>query len=186
MNDSIFKRACKTVKQGGVIAYPTEGVYGIGCDPYQQIAIARILSMKKRSIDKGFIVIASEWAQIQSWLGEVPAERFAEVRSTWPGSTTWVFPATTLVPQWIKGAYDSVAVRITAHPIAKQLCDELNGPLVSTSFNIEDGALARNEEEAKASLIAKHIDLIVPGEIGDEPGPTPIRDALSDDLIRAT
>ena len=128
--------AVKCLKQGKVIAYPTEAVYGLGCDPDNVDAVSRILQIKHRALDKGFILIASSWEQIQPLVMYLTPDLLTRVFATWPGPITWLFPASKQVPAWIRGNHDSVAVRVTAHPIARALCEQFGGPLISTSCNI--------------------------------------------------
>src|SRR3990167_4516311 len=133
----MVEKVTKVLQQQGVIAYPTEAVYGLGCDPFSELAVKKILKLKKRDINKGLILIASNWKQIENLIQPIPDEKLSQVMQTWPGPVTWLFPASDEVPRWISGAHSTIALRITAHPIAKALCEKWNGPIVSTSANKE-------------------------------------------------
>ena len=116
--------AIAILERGGVIAYPTEGVWGLGCDPLDEAAVLRLLALKQRRVDKGLILVAASVAQLDGlvdWQALGAATR-DEVLASWPGPHTWIVPATTRVPHWISGAHDSIAVRVSAHPVVARLC----------------------------------------------------------------
>ncbi|MGH6977933.1 MAG: Sua5/YciO/YrdC/YwlC family protein, partial [Brevundimonas sp.] len=122
---------------GGVIAYPTEAVWGLGCDPFDEAAVLRLLAIKQRPVDKGLILIAASVTQLDGladW-DALPDARRDDVLASWPGPHTWIMPATARVPRWITGVHDGVAMRVSAHPVVIALCDAFGGVLVSTSAN---------------------------------------------------
>ncbi|MBS0357783.1 MAG: threonylcarbamoyl-AMP synthase [Proteobacteria bacterium] len=170
-------------QQGGLIAYPTEAVYGLGCDPFNEAAVNKLLACKKRSRDKGLILIASSWDQIKSLIAPIDESLLKKAKASWPGPFTWIFPASTEVPKWITGKFDSVALRITAHPIAHALCELLEQPIVSTSANIEGQIPARTDAEVR-KLFGDQIDYLIEGPVGSLKKPTEIRDILTDKIIR--
>lgn len=171
----------KLLSNGGIIAYPTEAVYGLGCDPFNEIAVNRLLAIKQRSVDKGLILIAADFSQIENLILPVPT--INKIKKTWPGPNTWVFPATKNVPSWITGSFSTIAIRITDHPIAKQICLEFENPIVSTSANIAGEAPIKNWQDLNPILL-NSIDYLVKGKVGDEEKPSVIRDALSGDILR--
>lgn len=171
------------VTTGGVLAYPTEAVYGFGCDPFNEQAVQRLLKIKQRKIDKGLILIVSTWAQLQA-LVQVPApDLMAQVKASWPGAVTWIFPANADLPAWINGGRDCVAVRMTSHPVARQICDTLDHALVSTSVNMS-GQQPLRTYEAVQQHFGKALDYIVQGEVGNLARPTVIRDVLTGKTVR--
>ncbi|MEO8366132.1 MAG: Sua5/YciO/YrdC/YwlC family protein [Pseudoxanthomonas sp.] len=178
--------AITALNTGGVIAYPTEGVWGLGCDPRNEAAVLRLLAIKQRAVDKGLILIASQWEQLRPFLeiAALPAERLAEVLATWPGPHTWVMPATSAAPRWITGAHDSIAVRITAHPPVLQLCNAFGGAIVSTSANCAGQPAPATRDGLDPALVAV-VDGVVGGETGGLASATSIRDALSGWTLRA-
>lgn len=178
--------AAAVLKNGGVIAYPTEAVWGLGCDPMNENAVLRLLAAKQRSVDKGLILIAANLEQLRLFLDlpALPSERLAEVLATWPGPHTWVMPATTHAPQWITGAHDSIAVRISAHPLVVALCHAFGGALVSTSANRAGAPAPRTQDEFDPALLTA-IDGLVTGEVGTLARPTTIRDAHTGAELRA-
>ncbi|HRN60194.1 MAG TPA: Sua5/YciO/YrdC/YwlC family protein, partial [Chiayiivirga sp.] len=133
---SIPDAAC-ALRAGGVIAYPTEAVWGLGCDPFDAAALARLLALKQRPAAKGMIVIAARPAQVDRYLrwSALAPERRDQVLASWPGPNTWLIPCTDAVPHGLRGDHDTLAVRITAHPVAAALCEAFGGPIVSTSAN---------------------------------------------------
>ena len=136
MNRLAIRRAARIVRGGGVIAYPTEAVFGLGCLPRERAAVGRVLAIKRRSWRKGLILIGADLAQLERYV-VLPAEpRRSQVLATWPGPYTWVLDARADAPRWITGGRSSVAVRVTAHPVARELCLAVGEALVSTSANV--------------------------------------------------
>jgi L-threonylcarbamoyladenylate synthase len=178
-------RAARVVKTGGIIAYPTEAVFGLGCDPFNPKAVQRLLQLKNRTPDKGLILIAANWQQIESLidLTALTTEQLTKVKTSWPGPTTWLLPATAKVPRWICGKYTSIAIRLPDHRLAHSLCDYLGGPLVSTSANTSSHSPIRDINELRRQF-GKHIDYILPGSLGQLTQPTTIIDAVTQQIIR--
>jgi L-threonylcarbamoyladenylate synthase len=220
---SKYATAADRLKKGGVIAYPTEAVYGLGCDPLNETAAHQLLALKNRCISKGVILIGASWAQLVDYVTPLSDEVLARILCssdlkelgrnkqnkpqngavyagmtnfienipqtskaadipTWPGPVTWLLPASTHTPPWIKGAHDTIAVRVTAHPVAKALCEAFGGAIVSTSANLGGEPPAKTAEEVKK--IFDEDVYIVTGAVGDLPKPTDIRDGLTGELIR--
>jgi L-threonylcarbamoyladenylate synthase len=177
--------AATSLQTGGVIAYPTEAVWGLGCDPRNEQAVLRLLAIKQREVDKGLILIASHLDQLRPFLNlaAVPAKNLAEVFASWPGPHTWVMPASTAAPRWITGAHDGIAVRISAHPLVIELCNAYGGTLVSTSAN-RAGQPAALTRQTLDPAVLEGIDGLVAGETGGLGAPTAIRDALTGAAIR--
>ncbi len=181
--DEDIQHAIDVVVSGGVIAYPTEAVYGIGCDPFNESAVARIADIKNRSLQKGLIVIASQWSQVAYLVKPLNSVVKARVFPTWPGAITWIFPAAATVPSWVSGKHDSIAIRISKHPIVKSLCDGLNAPIISTSANRSGQAPMRQLDQVKA-IFSQEIDYYLGGELGGLNNPSQIRDAMTGAQIR--
>ena len=129
-----FRQAVHHLRQGGIVAYPTEAVFGLGCEPLNEQAVLRILELKRRPMAKGLILIASSIAQIEPYL-LIDKTILERISPTWPGPVTWLIPAQSWVPIWLTGKHKTLAVRVTAHPVVKALCAEYGGPIVSTSAN---------------------------------------------------
>lgn len=179
--DKIKLRIC--LKQHGVFAYPTESVYGLGCSPYNKVAVARLLALKQRHWRKGLILVASDMEQFTSCLKHLDAEHKARLHATWPGPVTWLVPATADIPAWITGAFNTVALRVSAHPLVSDLCKNF-GPVVSTSANPAGLPPARSELTVRKYFPAG-LDYIVSGETGSLPGPTPIIDLITNRSVRS-
>src|SRR3569623_2573491 len=116
--------AAALLRGGGVLAYPTEAVYGLGCDPHDQAAFARLFVLKQRPPSQGVLLIAADFAQIERYidLAKIPPEVRAQVEASWPGPNTWIFPRTAEVPAWVAGPHAGIALRVTAHAPAAALC----------------------------------------------------------------
>ena len=179
-----LRRAVETVSNGGVIAYPTEAVFGLGCDPLEAEAVERILAIKRRDAAKGLILIASRIEQLLPFMAELPAELMGKLKGSWPGPVTWVVPAASHVPAWLTGGRSTLAVRVTAHPVAAMLCEACDMALVSTSANKSGQAPARTPIMVRSQL-GDAVDCIVPGVVGSLSKPTEIRDALTGKVLRA-
>ena len=177
--------AAALLQRGGVIAYPTEAVWGLGCDPRDEAAVMRLLALKQRPVDKGLILIAGALAQFDGLLDwdALPTDRREAVYASWPGPHTWIVPATGRVPYWITGAHDGVAVRVSAHPTVVALCAAFGGPLVSTSAN-PAGAPPPQALEAFDPVLLAGLDGVVAGSTGGLERPTVIRDARSGVALR--
>lgn len=176
--------ACHALASGGVIAYPTEGVWGLGCEPLNQHACDRIIRMKGRGRGKGFILIASDFAQVTPFLAHVSRPRLKPVFRTWPGPTTWLLPAAAWVPEYLTGGRDTLAVRVTAHPLARALCAQYGGPIVSTSANRSGRPPLRSALQVQRQF-GERVDYLLPGALGGRTRPTPIRDFASGKVLRA-
>jgi len=183
LSDSNITEAVDYLKKGRIIAYPTEAVYGLGCDPFNPTAVAHLRSIKNRSISKGFILIASEWQQISSWIKPINPEILDRMLQSWPGPITWVLPIVESFPRWLRGDDLSVAVRVTAHPIAHALCEAYQSPIVSTSANRESEIPIRDFQELKQEF-EKEVDFFVPGALGGADRPSEIREALTGKILR--
>lgn len=177
--------AAQLLRRGGVIAYPTEGVWGLGCDPDDEAAVMRLLALKQRAVDKGLILAAASVAQLDGrvdW-SALEAARRDEVLASWPGPHTWILPAAAGAPRWITGQHDSLAVRVSAHPVVAALCAAFGGALVSTSANLAAAPAPRSHSELSPEILAG-VDAIVAGETSGLAQPTTIRDARDGQQIR--
>ncbi len=174
----------RTLRAGGVVAYPTEAVYGLGCDPFNEQAALRLLAIKGRAVDKGLILIAASHNQLEPLLLPQSAETMAPVLESWPGPTTWLLPAGPRVPIWITGGSGCVAVRVTAHPLVASLCERFRGPLVSTSANLSGRPPARTALRARRAL-GNRVDYFLIGPTGGAARPSEVRDARDGRLLRA-
>ena len=179
-----LRTARRILQTGGIVAYPTEAVYGLGCDPLNSEAVLRLLELKQRPWQKGVILIASSQEQLMPYLQPIDEAMQNKISATWPGPVTWLLPAKTDVPYWLKGEHATLAVRVTAHPLASALCRHFGGPIVSTSANLAGHEPARNPLQVQRAL-DERVDYILHGELGAQLQPTEIRDAMSDRVIRA-
>ena len=177
-------QAARHVNAGGVIAYPTEAVYGLGCDPRDGAAVLRLLKLKQRPIAKGLILIAARFEDLQPYIAKLPAETLSKLRKSWPGPVTWLLPARLEVPYWLRGSHATLAVRVTAHPLAAALCRACGGVLVSTSANISKRPPARTALAVRRCFGAD-IDYVLNGALGGLDKPTRIIDAQSGRVVRA-
>lgn len=176
-------RAVSVLDSGGVIAYPTEAVFGLGCDPLNEAAVRRILTIKRRLPAKGLIVIAADLAQLTPLIEPLDVQSRAKLEATWPGPVTWLLPVRRWVPDWLTGRHSTLAVRVSAHPVTAALCRQWGGPLVSTSANRSAQPPARSLLAVRKRL-GREVDLIVPGSVGGAERPTEIRD-LRGRVVRA-
>jgi L-threonylcarbamoyladenylate synthase len=178
--------AAALLRNGGVVVYPTEAVWGVGCDPFDEAAVMRLLAIKQRPVEKGMILVAADLAQFDGLLAwdRLPPDRVEAVQSQWPGPRTWIVPATARVPRWITGAHEGVAVRVSDHPVVVALCRAFGAPLVSTSANLAGEPPAFHAGELSPDVLAR-VDGVVIGETGGLRAPTAIRDAATGAELRA-
>ncbi len=176
--------AVAALRGGGVIACPTEAVWGMSCDPWAPTAVARLLALKRRSAAKGLILVASEEAQLEFLLVGLGAGDRAQLTAGWPGPTTWLVPHRGRVPAWVHGEHATVAVRVTAHPVLAALCCAWGGPLVSTSAN-RAGARPVREAYQVRRYFRDGLDYLLPGRVGSAARPTAIRDLASGRVVRS-
>jgi L-threonylcarbamoyladenylate synthase len=177
-----LKRAARILRSGGVVAYPTEGVFGLGCLPDNFVAVSRILAIKERDPALGLVLIATDIAQLDGWVA-LPVST-SELKTTNDQPVTWIVPATDETPFWIRGEHAGLAVRITTHPIAAALCDAADSALVSTSANRHGRPPARNPFVLRRRF-GTLVDYIVPGACGSASGPSEIRELASGKVLRS-
>lgn len=170
------------VAAGGVIAYPTESCYGLGCDPRNFRAVKKILSIKGRPQRKGLILVASSFDQLRSYVAPVTKEGQARLDSHWPGPVTFVMVKAKGTPRWLTGRFDSLAVRVTAHPDASRLCKALNRALVSTSAN--RGGMKPLKTYRQCVKAFGNKALVLPGRVGRRKRPSTIMDLQSGHILR--
>ena len=181
-----LEQAVKALHQGGIIAYPTEAVYGLGCDPKNLSAVKNLLAIKNREKEKGLILVAANFEQLKSYL--LPLDKVIEEKllNSWRDSShpiTWLVPVKNDISDFLKGQFDTLAIRVTNHPVAKELCESFNGAIISTSANIAGQESARTAEQVK-QIFENKIDFIFEGETDLNAQPSEIRDALTDNIIR--
>lgn len=178
-----LRTAARIISHDGVIAYPTEGVYGLGCRPESASAVARILHMKQRDPSMGLLLVAGDRQQLEPWVDEAALSKVPASSLEHP--TTWIVRATPNLPYWIGGAHDGVAVRITAHPTVVALCAAAKSALISTSANRSGRPPARNTYVLRRRF-GDLVDFIVPGALGPARGPSEIRRLETGTVIRPT
>ena len=170
------------LRQGGVVAYPTEAVWGLGCDPCNEAAVLRLLDIKQRPVEKGLILVAADMAQFDFLLADLPPAWCAELQLSWPGPNTWLVPHQQRLPAWITGRHASVALRVSDHPLVRALC-ALTGPLVSTSANPAGRPAARSRLRVE-QYFGGELDGVLGGALGGRRNPSLIRDLRSGAVIR--
>lgn len=172
-------------QQGQVIAYPTEAVFGLGCDPDNEEAVLKLLALKQRPVEKGLILIAKTYSQLLPYVDDrkIPLDRRTEIFSSWPGPVTWLLPRSNTCPAWITGGSEFVAVRVTTHEVVTNMCELLGKPLVSSSANVSGVEPARTDFE-----VIRQFDkavFLVEGSVGDQSNPSVIKNGLTGQIIRA-
>ena len=184
--DLSIHEAATVLQTGGVVAYPTEGVWGLGCDPRDQEAVLRLLAIKQRTVGKGLILIASHLDQLRPFLdiAAMPIDNLAAVLASWPGPHTWVMPASSDAPQWITGVHTGIAVRISAHAPVIELCNAFGGALVSTSANLSGQPAPRTRMGLDPELL-RQVEGVLHGETGGRSAPTVIHDAITGAALRS-
>lgn len=161
------------LKRGGVIAYPTESCYGLGCDPRNRRAVRRILQLKQRPQHKGLILIAADYRQVARYVLPLDAQAQRRLREQGAQAVTYLLPAMASCPRWLRGAHDTLAVRLTAHPFSRALCRSAGLALVSTSANRSGQRPARTYAECQR-LFGKSVR-VLRGRVGKRKRPSTIK-----------
>ncbi len=168
--------------RGGLIAYPTESCYGLGCDPRNERALKRLIALKGRDAGKGLLLIADRFHHLRRFVAPLPPADLARMTKTWPGAVTWVAPASSACPVLLTGGRPTVAVRVTAHPVAARLCRMLGMALVSTSANRSGQKPARTAAQCRRRFGARvHV---IGGRIGTRKRPSTLIDLASSTVLR--
>ena len=174
--------AVLALRGGGVVCHACEGVWGFACDSFNEEAVRRILTIKKRQPDKGLIVIADHPSKFAPEIEHLTDPIASKVHASWPGHTTWLLPNVQF-PQWITGEHQTVAARVPDHAQALELAREWGKPLVSTSANVEGDPPCTTEKEAH-NRFGKLVDVVLSGSIGEAQGSSQIIDAETGEIIR--
>ncbi len=184
MSSFRVKLATQCLWTGGILAYPTEAVWGLGCDPFNATACLNLLQIKGRPVEKGMILIAADVQQIGPLLAPLKAEQREQLLQSWPGPTTWLIPdSEDLIPWWIRGEHSSVAVRVSSHPLVRELCLSFGGPIVSTSANKAGQRPAKTRVQIARSL-QNEIHFVLNGKLGAEAQPSTIKDLVTGAVLR--
>jgi L-threonylcarbamoyladenylate synthase len=176
--------AVETVRNGGILAYPTEAVFGLGCDPRNLSAVQRLLGAKQRPADKGLILLAANLNQLSDFIPPPDDEILARINPTWPGPVTWLLPVREQVSPLVRGNFQKIAIRISDHPVCMELCQKLGHPIISTSANITGQPPAITALQVSEQF-GHQIDLILDKPLGGRKRPSEIRDAISNKVLRA-
>lgn len=179
-----LRLAARWLRKGGVVAYPTEAVYGLGCDPRDRDATRRILTLKQRPESKGLILIAADFGQLAPFVEPLEPDRMAAILATWPGPHTWLLPARPETPSWLRGEHRTLAVRVTAHPLAAALCQAAGSALVSTSANRSRQHPARTALEVRLRLGETRDYYLLAGPCGGRAQCSSIRDGRTGQVLR--
>lgn len=183
--DTAIEQAAGALRAGGVVAYPTEAVYGLGCDPHNEKAFRRLFALKQRPATQGVLLIGACFEQVAPYIDfdAIVPDALDAVRAVWPGPQTFVFPRAESASEWIAGSHPGIALRVTAHPVAAALCQAFGGALVSTSANPHGLAPARDAATVRR-YFSDQLGALVDGSVGGMDRPTPIRDACSGAILR--
>jgi len=178
-----IEQAADVVRLGGVVAYPTESCFGLGCDPNSVKAVERILRMKKRSRGKGVILVADRFERFVPFIEPLSEDLLCKMQAMWPGPNTWLCPARSSCSPWLKGDHDTLAIRVTAHWPAARLAQRAQTAVVSTSANVSSNP-ALTTAKAVRKTFGTLVDYVVDLPIGHDQKPSTIRNATTGEVIR--
>jgi len=171
------------IKEGGVIAYPTEYCFGLGCDPRNREAVDRILKIKQRSAKQGLILIAADLFQVEQYATMDGAPLRDDILASWPGPVTWLLGCRSNVPEWLRGQHTTIAMRVCAHPESAAICRGFGGAIVSTSANRHgQPALIRSADVTKE--LGSELDYVVDASVGGATQASQIRDGITGEKLR--
>jgi len=178
-----IRLAVHILKQGGIIAYPTEAVFGLGCLPDKAESIKKLLQLKQRPVEKGLILLAADLSQFEPYISPLENDVLQKIQSSWPGPNTWVVPASPRTPSLIRGKFQSIAIRVSAHPVVREICLQCNSAIISTSANMTGKNMSYSAFDVRLHF-KDQLDYILNAELGNSNSPTTIKDALTDRVIR--
>jgi L-threonylcarbamoyladenylate synthase len=187
MTNFELSHALNALRTQGVIAYPTESVFGLGCDPDYDSAIQKILDLKQRPSHKGLILIAANIEQLKKYadFSSLNATQLKAIHNSWPGPFTWVLPAQKKLSKLISGDFDSVAVRVSAHPVVQQLCAEFGKPIISTSANLSGLEACVNATQVKQMFTKQSLlNTIIEADVSGLNNPSQIHHAITGQRLR--
>ncbi|NOQ71691.1 MAG: threonylcarbamoyl-AMP synthase [Crocinitomix sp.] len=154
-----IQKALDVVRNGGVILYPTDTIWGLGCDPNNEVALEKLMSIKKRAADKSLIILVNNEGLLQRYVKDIPEVCYDLIDYS-ERPLTIVYPKGQYVSKKVLGANDSIAIRITKDPFCVQLIQRLKHGLVSTSANISNETYQNNIDKLPAD-IKNNVDYIV-------------------------
>ncbi len=176
------RRLAAFLKHGGVIAYPTESCYGFGCDPANRRAVQRILKIKQRPQKKGLILIASSYRQVTRYIQPLTPAEQSRLQQDGAQAITYLMPVKSSCPRWLRGEHDTLAIRMTAHSVARELCRSANSALVSTSANLSGQRSVRTYAECQRLFGIKV--WVLRGRVGKRKRPSTIKVWGGDRIVR--
>ena len=175
--------ASNLLHDGEIIIYPTESIYGIGCDPWNESSVNKIYEIKNRPSNKPMIIVGSDIAHLEKLVDVRSLNR--SVIDSWPGHSTWLIPSNKSCPPWLKDAITAkVAIRISEHETVKKLCIDFGKPLISTSANLSEVLPSKDKAEIE-KIFSSSIEYIVEGSLGGSESPSIIRDMLTGEIVRS-
>lgn len=177
-----LRMAARVLRAGGLVAHPTEGVWGLACNPLDDDALRRLLAAKRRDPAKGLILVADRPEALAPFTAHAPAA-WQRACDHWPGPSTWLLPARTGLSRRLTGSHDLIALRVSAHPVAAGLSRAFGGAIVSTSANVSDHPAALNIWQARARL-RRHVDMFLDGDLSHPGQPSTITNAVTGEVVR--
>jgi len=168
---------------GNVVAYPTEAVWGLGCNPFNVRAVEQVLALKRRHWKKGLILVAGDISQVEFLLQDLPLPKWELLQHSWPGHVSWLIPHNNQIPKIVSGSHATVAVRVSSHPVIQALCHKFGGPIVSTSANPQGFPPATSQVSARRYFKSRGV-CFSPGVVGKHSAPSAIKDLTTEKIIR--
>ena len=175
-------RLVRFIRRGGIIAYPTESCFGLGCDPKNKKEINKIIKLKKRSLNKNFILIGSSLKHFDSFTNSFNDVTKKKLFSKWPGPHTWVIKANHRCPNWLK-SNSKLALRIPSFSSCQALINSIDMAITSSSLNLSGKIPLRNYRDAYKFLPDKV--KLIKGRIGNNRNPSVIQDFKTKYIIRS-
>ncbi|MBE2894733.1 Sua5/YciO/YrdC/YwlC family protein [Spirabiliibacterium falconis] len=174
----------KLIHAGNVIAYPTEAVFGLGCDPTNESAVMQLLTLKQRPIEKGLILVAPHLDFLRPFIdaNSMQPQHWAKLTQRYAHPTTWIVPVRPGTPHFLTGKFNTIAVRLCSHPAVVWLCEQAQMALTSTSANLSGQPPCRTVHEVKQQF--GHDFPVYESAVGGEQNPSEIRDIFTDKIIR--
>jgi L-threonylcarbamoyladenylate synthase len=157
---SVLEEAATVIRGGGIVAVPTDTLYGLAADPFSAAAVERVFAIKARSAERALPLIAADITQVENRLGPLPPAGQRLAAAYWPGPLTLLVPRPSTLAADVTGGLDQVGVRVPAHAVARELCRVCGGPLTATSANLS-GAPASADPDEVARTMGEGVGLLL-------------------------
>ncbi len=174
-NEAARNKAVDLLKNGDVVVFPTDTIYGIGASIAKESGVKKIFEVKSRSPEKPLIIYVASFEQLQQVTQKIPESTISSLRKIWPGAVSGIFLKTEIVPSFVTSGNNTVGVRIPNHELCLELVRRVGYPLAVTSANISGMETQKTAAEVAAQL-GERVPLVLDGGPNPEEQPSTLVD----------